>query len=59
MKFSLTKIYTSDDEYEYINKDHIIRIYQNNKGTIIIQVLNNHIYTNATNMDILAEKLSM
>ncbi len=50
MKFSLTKIYTSDDEYEYINKDHIIRIYQNNKGTIIIQVLNNHIYTNETNM---------
>jgi len=56
---SLKKVYTSEDEFEYINKDHIVRIYQNNKGTIIIQLLNNHIYTNATNMDILAEKLSM
>ena len=59
MKFSLVKIYTSDNEYEYINKDHILRIYQNNKGTIIIQLQNNHIYTNATNIDILAEQLSM
>ena len=56
---SLKKVYTSEDEFEYINKDHIVRIYQNNKGTIIVQLLNNHIYTNATNMDILAEKLSM
>jgi|19_taG_2_1085344.scaffolds.fasta_scaffold70218_2 hypothetical protein len=58
MKFSLIKIRTLDGKYEYINKEHIVRIYENELG-IIIQVLNDHICTMETNMDILAEKISI
>ena len=58
MKFNLIKIRTLDDKYEYINKEHIVRIYENELG-IIIQVLNDHICTKETNLSVLAEKISI
>jgi len=59
-KFSLIKLYTTENDPVYINKKYITRIHQNTVGIIVIQLLNEtSIYTNEQNIDALAEKISM
>lgn len=59
-KFSLIKLHTYDNEPIYINKKYIKKIYQNSVGIIVIQLLNeDSIFTNETNIDLLADRLSM
>ena len=59
-KFSLIKLHTYDNEPIYINKKYIKKIYQNSAGIVVIQLLNeDSIFTNETNIDLLADRLSM
>ena len=57
IKFDLIKI--SDHDNNDINKSHISRIKQNNVGIVEILLVNDvTIYTNESNLDLLADKLS-
>ncbi len=59
LKFDLIKISDHNNNDIYINKSHISRIKQNNVGIIEILLVNEvTIYTNESNLDLLADKLS-
>jgi|TARA_R110000772_G_scaffold143881_1_gene253448 hypothetical protein len=59
LKFDLIKISDIDNNDIYINKSHISRIKQNKVGIVEILLVNEvTIYTNESNLDLLADKLS-
>jgi hypothetical protein len=59
IKFDLIKISDHDNNDIYINKSHISRIKQNTVGIVEILLVNDvTIYTNESNLDLLADKLS-
>ena len=59
LKFDLIKIADIDNNDIYINKSHISRIKQNTVGIVEILLVNEiTIYTNESNLDLLADKLS-
>ncbi len=59
LKFDLIKIADIDNNDIYINKSHISRIKQNSTGIVEILLVNEvTIYTNESNLDLLADKLS-
>jgi len=58
-KFDLIKLCDIDNNDIYINKNHISRIKKNSVDIVEIQLVNQvTIYTNETNIDLLADKLS-
>ena len=59
LKFDLIKIADIDNNDIYINESHISRIKQNSTGIVEILLVNEvTIYTNESNLDLLADKLS-
>ena len=58
-KFDLIKLCDNNNNDIYINKNHISRIKKNSVDIVEIQLVNQvTIYTNETNIDLLADKLS-
>ena len=59
IKFDLIKLCDINNNDIYINKSHISRIKKNSVDIVEIQLINEvTIYTNETNIDLLADKLS-
>ena len=59
LKFDLIKISDHNNNDIYINKGHISRIKQHTVGIVEILLVNEiTIYTNESNLDLLADKLS-
>ncbi len=59
LKFDLIKVSDHNNNDIYINKSHISRIKQNTAGIVEILLINEvTIYTNESNLDLLADKLS-
>jgi|TARA_R100000081_G_C4773283_1_gene146937 hypothetical protein len=59
-KYDLIKIQDINNNDVYINKKYVTRIHQNSANVIEIQLLNETtIFTNETNIDLLAEKISI
>ena len=58
--WDLVKLVDYQENDVYINKKYVTRIHQNSANVIEIQLLNETtIFTNETNIDLLAEKITI